>query len=116
MNEDGKETRRFENLNLEIKRINVLSSSWTLVHPIDDNSPMKNLSTNDLKSNNAELIVNIKAFDESFSQTVYARTSYKHNEIISGAKFVPAIVPDADGSILLQLDKISDFEKVGLPE
>jgi inward rectifier potassium channel len=110
--ENGKETRMFENLNLEIKRINVLSSTWTLVHPIDDNSPMKAMTVDDLKLNNAEVIVNIKAFDESFSQTVYSRTSYKYNEIISGARFVSAIVPDPDGSIIVELDKISLYEKV----
>jgi inward rectifier potassium channel len=110
--ENGKEIRKFENLNLEIKRISVLSSTWTLVHPIDDNSPMKDVSVDDLKANNAELIVNIKAFDESFSQTVYSRTSYKYNEIVAGVRYVPAIIPQADGSIIVQLDKISAFEKL----
>ncbi|CAN5432205.1 ion channel [soil metagenome] len=110
--ENGKEVRKFDTLNLEIKRISVLSATWTLVHPIDDNSPMKELSIKDLQAGNAEIVVNIKAFDESFSQTVYSRTSYKYNEIISGAKFVPAISPNPDGSILVELDKISDFEKL----
>ncbi|MEO8086031.1 MAG: ion channel [Bacteroidota bacterium] len=112
--ENGKEVRKFDNLNLEIKRISVLSATWTLVHPIDDNSPMKDNSVNDFKTRNVEIVVNIKAFDESFSQTVYSRTSYKYNEIISGAKFVPAISPNPDGSILVELDKISAFEKIAI--
>ena len=111
-NVDGKETRMFENLNLEIKRISVLSATWTLVHPIDDTSPMKDLTPADLRARNAEVLVNIKAFDESFSQTVYSRSSYKYNEIVYGAKFVPAIFPHPDGSIVVELNRISDYEIV----
>jgi inward rectifier potassium channel len=110
--EDGKELRKFENLELEIKRISVLSSTWTLVHPIDDNSPMKDFSVTDLVVRKVEVLVNIKAFDESFSQTVYSRTSYKYDEIIPGAKFISATAPDPDGSIVVRLDRISDYEKV----
>jgi inward rectifier potassium channel len=110
--ENDKNTRKFETLNLEIKRISVLSATWTLVHPIDDNSPMKDLTREDMEKGNIEIIINIKAFDESFSQTVYSRTSYKSKEIITGAKFISAIAPHPDGSILVQLDKISDYEKV----
>lgn len=110
--EDGKEVRRFENLPLEIQRISVLSATWTLVHPIDDNSPLRDLTPADLETGNVEILVNIKAFDESFSQTVYSRSSYKYSEIVHGAKFIPAISPHPDGSILVQLDKISDYEIV----
>ncbi len=110
--ENGKDIRKFETLNLEIKRISVLSATWTLVHPIDDNSPMKDLTGVDFQTHNAEILVNIKAFDESFSQTIYTRTSYKYTEIIAGAKFVPAISPQPDGSVLVELDKIGVYEKV----
>lgn len=110
--ENGKEVRKFENLNLEIKRISVLSATWTLVHPIDDASPMKDLGKPELEARNVEVLVNIKAFDESFSQTVYTRSSYKYNEIVTGAKFISAISPNPDGSILVELDKISSYEMV----
>jgi len=110
-NENGKESRHFQDLTLELKRITVLSSTWTLVHPIDDNSPMKDLTPKDLEARNVEVVINIKAFDESFSQTVYTRTSYKYNEIVSNVKFISAISPLPDGSILVELDKISDYEK-----
>lgn len=110
--ENGKEVRKFETLNLELSRISVLSATWTIVHPIDDNSPMKDLKEEDFKALNTEIIVNIKAFDESFSQTVYSRTSYKYHEMVVGAKFIPAISPNPDGSVLVELDKISSFEKI----
>jgi len=110
--DSGKEVRKFETLNLEIKRISVLSATWTLVHPIDDNSPMRDLKYHDLEASNVEILVNIKAFDDSFSQTVYTRTSYKYNEIVDEAKFIPAISPHPDGSVLVELDKISAYEKV----
>ncbi len=112
VNENGKELRKFENLELEIKRISVLSATWTVVHPIDDNSPMKNLTKQDFENRNAEVLLNIKAFDETFSQTIHSRTSFKFHEIEMDAKYISAISPGPGGSVLVSLDKISEFEKI----
>jgi inward rectifier potassium channel len=113
-NDSGKEMRRFEFLSLELKRINVLSTSWTIVHPIDDNSPLRNLKPEDFKRKQIELLLMVKGFDESFSQTVYSRSSYRYDEIEYGAKFIPLVSPGPNGSVVLELDKIHDYEKAEL--
>jgi inward rectifier potassium channel len=113
-NSNGKEVRRFDFLNLELKRINVLSTTWTIVHPIDDNSPLHGLKPEDYKKKQIEMLLMVKGFDESFSQTVYSRSSYRYDEIEYGAKFVPVVNPGPQGSLILELDKIHDLEKVPL--
>ena len=50
----------------------------------------------------------VKAFDDTFSQIVYARESYKYYEILSGVKFVPNFTNDASGATVLYLDKLND--------
>jgi inward rectifier potassium channel len=110
----GREVRRFEFLNLELKRINVLNTTWTIVHPIDDTSPMHTLTPQDFKNKKVECLLMIKGFDESFSQTVYSRSSYRFDEIEYGAKFTPVIGPGTKGSLVVSLDKIHDIEKAEL--
>jgi len=113
-NHQGKEVRRFEFLGLELKRVNVLSMTWTIVHPIDDTSPMRDMTPEDFRTKQVELVVMVKGFDESFSQTVYSRSSYRYDEIEFGAKFVPLVSPGQKGSVVVALDKIHDYEKAEL--
>ncbi len=113
-NENGKDVRKFHTLNLELDRISILSMTWTIVHPIDESSPVYNMKQEDFKKNNVEWIVMMKAFEETFSQTVHARTSYKHSELVHGAKFTAVADAGPEGSVIVQLDKIHEFERVDI--
>ncbi|OKS86356.1 ion channel [Mucilaginibacter polytrichastri] len=112
---DGKTVRRFYTLPLERTRVSILTLSWTVVHPLTEDSPLYSITAEDMKSSNATFNILIQAFDDTFSQTVHSRTSYQHDEIIWGAKFVPAFSHDQDGQVQLHLGKISDYTDVELP-
>lgn len=115
--ENGKLTDKFFDLPLEIAKINGLSLSWTIVHPITDKSPFYGLSKEDIANTDIEIMVYIKAFDGVFSNNVVTRTSYISNEIVWGAKFKMMYHPNEDKSkTILNLDKINDFDRVSLPE
>jgi inward rectifier potassium channel len=60
----------------------------------------------------AEIMINLRAFDESFGQTVHARYSYRYDEIVWGAKFVQAFEVDADGELRLEVSRVGEFEPV----
>jgi inward rectifier potassium channel len=108
----GKPVRRFVPLELERKRVAILSMTWTIVHPIDENSPIAGWVAGDFESKNCEVIVIVKAFEEAFSQTVYARTSYKADEIKCDMRFIPVIAAGPNGSVVIELDKIHEYEQV----
>lgn len=111
--EDGKRVTKFFQLPLEINRINSLAISWTLVHPIDENSPLFGMNEADLQESNIEVMPGIKAFDDHYSNTVQQRTSYTAKELIYGAKFLPTFQRSPDGGhTLLELDKLNHYEKV----
>jgi inward rectifier potassium channel len=114
INEDsaGKVIRRFFPLELERKKINLLTLSWTIVHPIDEKSPINGLTAEDLDKGDAEFIVMLKAFDDTFSQTVHSRTSYQYEEVVWDAKFKPVIETDETGILTLDMSKINDFELI----
>ncbi len=109
--ENGQRVNKFYSLNLEIDRINALSLSWTLVHPIDKNSPLYTFTEEDFKNTHGEILVFITTFDDMFSNTVAARTSYTFSEIIYGAKFKIMYNRSKDGSkTILHLDKLDQFD------
>lgn len=111
--ESDKEFRRFFPLGLERKKINTLALSWTIVHPIDDASPLHEVNLHELNDANAEIIVLFKAFDDTYSQHVHTRYSYKWSELIVDAKFSPMYKQTTDGSgTLLYLDKINSYIKL----
>lgn len=109
---DGKNLRRFFPLELERKRVSILTLSWTVVHPLDENSPLKDITHEDLKNSQASFAVLLKAFDDTFSQTVHSRTSYQCEHLVWDAKFKPAFDRDQDGRVILDLSKINEFAKV----
>jgi inward rectifier potassium channel len=114
-NENEKAVNKFFPLELQLPAINTLTLSWTLVHPITEESPLYGFTEEDFKSTRGELIVFIKAFDDMFSNTVISRTSYTLEEVVYGAKFIPMYYRDNDTTIL-DLEKLSSFEKADLPE
>lgn len=117
INKGGEDKNVFYNLKLEYSKINSLALNWTIVHPIDEDSPMYDMTLEDLKHAEAEVLVHLKAYDEGFSNTVIARTSYTASEIIEGAKFKPMYHPSEDGTAtVLEIDMLNDFEKAPIPQ
>jgi inward rectifier potassium channel len=114
--ENGKSSYKFYSLPLERFHIDTLNMNWTIVHPIDERSPLQNFSWEDLQHAQAELFIQVTGFDEVFSATVVRMTSYFYNEIIYGAKFRPMYhESDDDTTTILELDKLDDYDLVTLP-
>jgi inward rectifier potassium channel len=112
---DGQSRREFTLLNLERQSIMIFALTWTIVHPIDADSPLYNRTAADLEALQAEFIVFIKAWDETFAQTVHQRFSYRYSEIIWGARFTPAFVVDSDGALKVDVGRISDHLRENVP-
>lgn len=113
--EKGKSVNKFYQLPLEYHTVNSLTLSWTIVHPITDTSPFYNFTKEDFQNVQGEILVFIKAFDDMFSNTVVARTSYTLNEIVIGAKFEPMYhKSENENKTLLHLNKLNSFSPVNL--
>jgi inward rectifier potassium channel len=94
-NVDGVHTRRYYPLALERDGVVFLPLTWTVVHPIDEQSPFHGESLESLRTSNAEILVLLKAFDETFSTIVQTRTSYTFDDVVWGARFANAFMADA---------------------
>lgn len=111
--ENGKMVNKFYQLKLELDKINTLSLSWTLVHPINENSPLYQFKEDDYKNIDAEIIVFIKAFDDLYSANVVKRSSITFKEVVYGANFIPMFSRnDSDTKTILHIDKLNLYEKI----
>jgi inward rectifier potassium channel len=115
--ENGKSSNQFFNLNLETSKINALALSWTLVHPINEDSPIYNFTKEDFANAKGEILIYVRAFDDTFSNSVIARTSYTFDEVMYGYKFTPMYNRDDTGqTTVLHLEKLNTCIKMDMPK
>jgi inward rectifier potassium channel len=115
MEDDGKGNmvNQFYPVELEYSKVNALTLSWTIVHPIDEKSPFYKFTLEDFAKASGEVIVFVKAFDDTFSNLVVARTSYTFDEMRIGEKFVPMYHKSKDAtSTIVDVSKLNDRKKV----
>ena len=110
---DGQPARTYRQLKLEREQVLFLPLTWTIVHPIDSESPLFGLRAEDLERLQVEVMILIKAYDDTFSQTVLARYSYRYDEIGWNRRFAPAFSVDADGDLVLELQKVGQISDSG---
>ena len=114
--ENGKLTDQFFNLPLQLAKIDGLALSWTLVHPITEDSPFVGMSKEDIRNTDIEIMVFVKAFDNVFSNTVVSRTSYISSEIVWGGKFRMMYEHSNDKKkTVLHINKLNEFDLVDIP-
>lgn len=113
VNENGRMVRRFDLLELERRKVTFFPLAWTVVHPIDESSPMYGLTERDLYHTDAEFLILLTAIDETFAQSVHARSSYKPQEIVWSAKFAN-LYDKVEGGDAISIDirKLSEIEKI----
>jgi inward rectifier potassium channel len=105
---DGETAYQYYTLALERERVESLPMNWTVVHPIDENSPFNGFSQEDMKNMDVEVYAQIRGFDDIFSDVVQQRVSYTYDEILFNRKFSRMFRESEDGKItILELDKLS---------
>lgn len=112
MDVNGHMQRVFHSLDLERNKISLLTMSWTIVHPITSESPMNGMNKEDLIQSDAEFMVMIKGIDDTYAQNVFARSSYKSEQVEWHAKFDSLLGHAADGRTMVDLNRISDYKIV----
>lgn len=110
---NGERVREFTELPLEFDKVTFFALSWTVVHPIDESSPLYHCNAKTLAANEAEFLVLLSGNDETFAQNVHSRTSYKANEIIWNARFRSMFIESRErGTTGMDLSRIHDYEPV----
>lgn len=104
--------RRFDVLQLERSRIMMFPLHWVVVHPIDEESPMFGLTREEFETSAPEFLILTSAVDETFADSVYARTSYSAEQIEWNARFSDIYSPTDDGAVAIDLSRLDETEPV----
>ncbi|HEY0299236.1 MAG TPA: transporter, partial [Arachidicoccus sp.] len=113
LTENSEPTYKFYELTLERNRIETLMMNWTVVHPIDNNSPLQGFSLEDMQAAGLEVYVTVRGFDNVYSNTVLKRTSYMYHEVVFNAKFIQMYHESEDGkTTIFELDKLSAYDRL----
>lgn len=83
---------------------------WVVVHPIDSSSPLHGVSREEFIASDPEFLILLTATDDTFSQTVHSRGSYKQDEVVWHARFTDMFMPSKSGRVGIDLRKIHDIE------
>ena len=108
---DGIRTRKFRELVLDRQKTTFLPLDWTVVHTISEDSPLRGLTENDLRERDAEFLVLVNAIDDTSSQPVDARSSYKWQEVVWDAQFRDMYRITRDGRMSVDLRRLHDIEE-----
>ena len=100
-------------LPLERNTISFFPLSWTIVHDITPESPLHGLLPADYERLDAEVIIQLKGYDDTFAQDVHARNSYTHDEIEWHRRFIRAYEVGDDGVAVVDLDQLHQTEALG---
>jgi inward rectifier potassium channel len=109
---DGKRERNFYPLQLERNSVDLFTLHWTVVHPIDANSPLKGATPDTMREAQAEVLILVNAHEENFSTRVTARASYWWDEIRWDAKFANIFASSADGAIAIDVDRLDRLDRL----
>lgn len=110
--EYGGYENEFFNLEMEREQITYLPTSWTLVHHINNDSPLKKYSYEQLLKLHAEVLILLSYHDDSFNDILHQAHSYTFASLKTGYKFKKAFEFNENGKVILDHSKIDQLDKI----
>ena len=105
---EGVDMRRFQELTLVRPRNPLFALSWTVMHPIDQDSPLYGLTQQDMMDRDMEIVVMLNGLDEIVADRIYARHAYWADEIVWNRRFVDVISATPNGRRVVDLTRFHD--------
>ncbi len=110
MTKEKQVMRRFEEIKLMRSRSPLFQLSWTVMHPIDKDSPLHGATIDTMLAQQMEIIVMLSGTDDTYADKVYARHSYMPHEICWDKQFVDVLFTREDGRRFVDLRRFHDVE------
>ena len=87
--------------------------TFTVMHPIDANSPLRNSTASSMAAEGAEVVVTVTGIDETTSQTIHARTSYLADEICWNRRFADVFTQTQGGRLAIDYRRFHQTTPLG---
>ncbi|HTZ70465.1 MAG TPA: ion channel [Acetobacteraceae bacterium] len=108
--DQGRLYRRFQDLPLLSPHLPAFPMTWTLMHPIDETSPLHGCGPAELKAAWARLFLSVTATDVKLGRQVQDVGDYTDRQILFGAHYADAVTYDEDGTPTADLSQLSHVE------
>jgi len=108
---DGSIMRRYHDMSLVRSKVPVMQLSWSVLHRIDEESPLWGETHETLQAKNAEIIVSMSGMDESLSSTIHTRFSYIADDIHFDRSFAQMLHRMPDNTLEVHYHKIHDLRE-----
>jgi inward rectifier potassium channel len=105
---EDRKFRRFFELPLVRSEHPALALSWTLYHVLDETSPLYGMTADDLGASKVSLVVVVSGYDIVAAQTVHARQSYDHPDILFGHRYADILDTSDDGRLRIDYGRFHD--------
>ncbi|WP_423142917.1 ion channel [Parablastomonas sp. CN1-191] len=107
---DGRTMRRFVDLKLERSATPVFALTWTIMHHIDEDSPLHDWVDHQSRVGNAEIVVVLSGTDAASGQAIHGRYAYRAEDIRWDKRFVDILSTDADGVRTIDYERFHTVE------
>jgi inward rectifier potassium channel len=105
---EGIVMRRFDELELVRSRTSLFALSWTVMHRIDEKSPLHGLAHEDMEDRQMEIIVLLRGTDDTLADVIYARHAYAPEDIVWNERFVDVLSVTPQGRRMVDLTRFHD--------
>jgi inward rectifier potassium channel len=112
---EGEHMRRLVDLQLQRSTTPMFVMTWTVIHEIDEASPLHGRDEASLRADALRFIVSFTGLDATFSQTVHARHIYEHGDVQWGRRFVDIVDNTEDGRLRVDYQRFHDTVPVDDP-
>jgi len=105
---EGQHLRRMRDLALVRSRSPMFTLSWTLIHELDERSPLRDVDWTAPGKSVGSFIVTMMGHDSTYAQTTYARHTYGPGDVRLGHRFVDVIHRLPDGRTMVDYDNFHE--------
>ena len=113
---EGTMFRRVEELRLLRSRLPIFPLTWTLMHVIDEESPLHGMDLAGLIDAEVNLFVAIEARDPAIASMVHEVHTFGPEKVTFGMRYVDVVTIEADGTPLADMTRIGELEPDMGPE
>lgn len=106
--QEGQAMRRFYNLPLFRNQSSLFALTWTVMHPIDENSPLYSITLDEMLEKEMEILITLTGIDQTVSDNIHAHHSYIPTEILWNHRFADILSKTRNGKRSVDYNRFHD--------
>jgi inward rectifier potassium channel len=109
---EGDTMRRLHDLQLHRNTTPVFAMTWTVMHTIDETSPLFGETPESMAEDEVLFVVSMTGLDGTFSQVVHARKLYEWHDVRYGHRFVDIVTFDEENRPVIDYTRFHDSRAI----